>query len=80
MVVASAKLTKKHQITIPSEVRRRLHLREGDVVYLAVEDDRVVLRAAQGGWTERTRGLGADMWRKAGGGAAVIDEERGSWE
>lgn len=80
MVVASAKLTSKHQITIPSEIRRQLHLEAGDVVYLTIEDDQVVLRAARGGWTESTRGLGADLWHREGGGTAVIDAERDSWK
>jgi AbrB family looped-hinge helix DNA binding protein len=80
MTVASAKLTHKHQITIPSEIRRRLDLRAGDVVYLAIEDDRVVLRAARGGWTESTRGLGAEVWRAEGGAEAAIGRERDSWE
>jgi AbrB family looped-hinge helix DNA binding protein len=80
MVVATAKLTDKFQITIPAEVRQRLGLKAGDSVYLAVEEDRVVLRSAQGGWTEAYRGLGADMWQEAGGGPAAIERERSSWE
>jgi aldehyde:ferredoxin oxidoreductase len=50
------------------------------VVYLAIEDDRVVLRAARGGWTESTRGLGAEVWRAEGGAEAAIGRERDSWE
>lgn len=80
MTVASAKLTTKYQITIPAEVRRRLDLAAGDVVYLTIEDGRVVLRSARGGWTQSTRGLGAEMWRAEGGGEAAIEKERGSWE
>lgn len=79
MVLSTAKLTEKYQITIPSEVRRRLGLRAGDVVYLALEGEKVVLRATQGGWTESTRGLGADLWREEGG-AAAIERERESWD
>lgn len=80
MILATAKLTDKHQITIPAEVRRRLGLGAGDVVVLALEGDQILLRAAHGGWTESSRGLGADMWRRAGGGEAVIERERESWE
>jgi len=80
MTVASAKLTRKHQITIPSEIRRRLDVKAGDVVYLTVEEDRVVLRAARGGWTESTRGLGAEIWRLEGGGDQAIRRERDSWD
>lgn len=79
MTVASTKLTSKYQITIPAEIRRRLHLEAGDVVYLTVEEGRVVLRAARGGWTESTRGLGAEVWRAEGGAEEAIERERRSW-
>lgn len=79
MVYSTAKLTDKYQITIPREVRRRLGLRAGDVIYLALEGEKVVLRGARGGWTESTRGLGADLWKEEGG-ANAIERERDSWE
>jgi AbrB family looped-hinge helix DNA binding protein len=80
MIVSTAKLTEKYQITIPTEVRRRLGLAAGDLIYLALEGGQVVLRAARGGWTESSRGLGADLWQAEGGGAAAIERERESWE
>ncbi|HEX7183139.1 MAG TPA: AbrB/MazE/SpoVT family DNA-binding domain-containing protein [Thermoanaerobaculia bacterium] len=79
MVLSIAKLTDEFQITIPSEVRRRLGLEAGALVYLAIEEEKVVLRAVRGGWTEATKGLGADLW-KAEGGTAAIERERESWE
>ena len=79
MVYSTAKLTDKYQITIPREVRRRLGLRAGDVIYLALEGEKIVLRGARGGWTEATRGLGADLWKEEGGTEA-IERERDSWE
>jgi AbrB family looped-hinge helix DNA binding protein len=80
MTVATAKLTDKFQITIPADVRRRLGLKAGDLVYLVEEEGRVVLRGMRGSWTESTRGLGADVWKEAGGGKAAIQAERDSWE
>lgn len=80
MVVSSAKLTDKFQITIPAEVRRKLGLRAGDVVLLSIDEGQVVLRGARGSWTEASRGLGGEVWKEAGGGAAVIEQERDSWE
>lgn len=56
MRATSAKLTRQYESTIPSKIWRRLHLKAGDVVQLTVEDGRVVLRAAHGGWTVSTRG------------------------
>lgn len=79
MVVSTAKLTQKHQITIPTEVRDLLRLKAGDVVYLAVEGDQVRLQSLPGGWTEGSRGLGADLWKKEGG-VAAIQAERDSWD
>lgn len=80
MAIAAAKLTEKFQITIPADVRRQLGLKAGDLVYLTVEEGRVVLRGTRGSWTESSRGLGADIWKEAGGGAAAIQAERDSWE
>lgn len=36
-------------------------------------------RAARDGWVESTRGLGADLSRREGGGTAAIQRERESW-
>jgi AbrB family looped-hinge helix DNA binding protein len=79
MVIATAKLTDKYQMTIPAAVRQQLGLKAGDAVYLVLEDGQVVLRSAPGGWTESSRGLGAEMWRQVGG-AEAIERERDSWE
>ena len=46
--MASATLTSKHQITIPSPVRRRLGLRQGDKILFAPDSD--------GGFTLRRAG------------------------
>ena len=80
MVLATAKLTEKFQITIPTEVRKRLSLHAGDLVYLALEGGQVVLRACPESWTESTRGLGAEVWSAEGGAEAAIERERESWE
>jgi AbrB family looped-hinge helix DNA binding protein len=79
MTASTAKLTEKFQITIPAEVRRRLGLKAGDRVYLVWEKGEVVLRAAAGGWTESSRGLGKELWRQVGG-VAAIESERSSWK
>jgi AbrB family looped-hinge helix DNA binding protein len=80
MVLTTAKLTEKFQITIPTEVRKRLGLKSGDLVYLALEEGQVLLRACPGSWTESSRGLGAEVWNAEGGAEAAIERERESWE
>jgi len=49
-VLAAAKVTEKHQITLPAEVRKHLGLAAGDLLLFAVEGGRAVLRAEKGGW------------------------------
>jgi hypothetical protein len=41
---------------------------------------RAVLRPVKGTRTERTVGLGKELWAAAGGGAAWIDRERDGWD
>ena len=38
-----AKVTSKGQITIPAEIRKKLHLKPGDKVLFIEEDDRVTV-------------------------------------
>lgn len=76
----TATLTDKYQITIPAAIRQALGLAAGDRVILRLDGDRAVLTAARGGWTAATRGLGAEMWRQAGGGTAAIERERDAWD
>lgn len=80
MVIAQARLTSKIQITIPAAVRKKLGLAPGDVVYLALEGERVVLRSLRRGWALGTAGLGEEVWRELGGAEAAIQNERRSWE
>jgi AbrB family looped-hinge helix DNA binding protein len=76
----AAKLTEKHQITLPAELRNRLGLAAGDLIVFALEGDRAVLRAEHGGWTEASRGLGAELWRTEGGGETGVERERNACE
>lgn len=67
-------------MTIPAAIRRLLGIAAGDMVIFSVEGGKVILRAAKGGWTESSRGLGAEVWKRAEGGAAALERERNSWE
>lgn len=57
----SGKLTIKHQVTIPRDVRQALDLKAGDEVTFALEDGRAVLRKVDRSEIEWSRFLQAQM-------------------
>lgn len=42
-----SRLSSKGQVTIPVEIREKLHLEPGDTVVYEIEDDRAILRRAE---------------------------------
>ena len=77
---ATAKLSSKHQITLPVAMVRRLGLEPGDHLAVRVEDDRIVLRPRPRDWVEYYRGRLRGVY---GSSVEEIDEyirkERESW-
>jgi AbrB family looped-hinge helix DNA binding protein len=59
----SAKVSTKHQITLPSDARRRLGIEPGDRLTVEVREDALVLRRRPAYASERLRGLGAHVWK-----------------
>lgn len=76
-----AKISSKHQITLPVEAVRRLGLEPGDRLAVRVEDDRIVLRPQPRDWVEYYKGRFRGVY---GSAAEEIDEyirkERESWQ
>jgi AbrB family looped-hinge helix DNA binding protein len=76
-----ATLTRKSQITIPAEVRRRLGIGPGDkVVVEFAEDGRAVLVPFRRSVVESMVGLGAELRRDAGDGVAALNRDRDTWD
>jgi antitoxin ChpS len=78
--VATAKLSSKHQITLPVAMVRRLGLEPGDRLAVGVEGDRIVLRPQPRDWVEYYHGRLKGVY---GSTIAEMDEyvrkERASW-
>jgi AbrB family looped-hinge helix DNA binding protein len=78
--VAVAKLSSKHQITLPVDVVRRLGLEPGDRLAVGIEEDRIVLRPRPRDWVEYYHGRLKGVY---GSTVEEIDEyvrrERESW-
>ncbi|MBA2569775.1 MAG: AbrB/MazE/SpoVT family DNA-binding domain-containing protein [Chloroflexi bacterium] len=69
----SVKVSSKHQISLPSEARRRLGIEPGDRLSVEVADDALVLRVRPDRPSERLRGLGRESW----GGLDPVAHVRG---
>ena len=58
----SVKVSTKHQIVVPSAVRRQLGIKAGDRLEVRIEDGDVVLHPRPAKASERLRGLGKGMY------------------
>lgn len=62
VVMLSVKVSSKHQISVPSEARKRLGIEAGDRLSVEVRDDEIVLRRRPPRASDRLRGLGSEIW------------------
>ena len=61
-MVLSVKVSTKHQIVVPSAVRRQLGIHAGDRLEVRVEDGDIVLHPRLPKASERLSGLGRGMY------------------
>jgi len=74
----SVKVSTKHQIVVPSAVRRELGIKAGDRLEVRVEGGDVVLHPRPAKASERLRGLGKGMYGPDP--VAYVRELRDEWE
>jgi len=74
----SVKVSIKHQIVVPSAVRRELGIKAGDRLEVRVEGGDVVLHPRPAKASERLRGLGKGMYGPDP--VAYVRELRDEWE
>ena len=76
----TAKLSQKYQIVVPKEVRERLRLHAGSRVEIySIDEDSALLTKRPAASTQVMKGLGKDVWKRAGGASRYIKQERASW-
>jgi AbrB family looped-hinge helix DNA binding protein len=73
------KVSSRHQIAIPSSVRRQLGIEAGDYLRVEVCDGQVVLTPEPRDAARMMRGLHKEIWEGVDV-EAYIKELRGSWE
>jgi AbrB family looped-hinge helix DNA binding protein len=75
----TVKVSSKHQISLPSAVRRRLGIEAGDRLTVEVLDDAMVLRRRPDRASDRMRGIGRHIWD----GVDPVDrirDDRQAWD
>ena len=73
----TVKLSGKHQIVIPREVRKQLGLAAGDGLLVEVRGNTIVLVPRPRSYAKRLRGLHKEVWRDVDAKTFVRDERKG---
>jgi AbrB family looped-hinge helix DNA binding protein len=73
------KVSRKNQIAVPSEVRKKLGIQAGDVLTVDIRDGEIVLRKDPESWADRFYGLHKEIWEGIDP-MEYIRQERASWD
>lgn len=80
MKPVTTKLSSRGQVVLPKEMREELDLKEGDLLVIEVDQEGLHLTPIPRRFSEWTRGLGKEVWRRAGGTEAYLRRERDAWD
>lgn len=80
MEIATIRLGSKAQVVIPKKARLAIGLYEGGTATLVYEQGQGILLGDPKLYGRLLRGLGKDIWKKAGGGEKYLQQERSAWE
>ncbi len=79
--MSSPSLSSKYQIVIPRDVRRAMHLTAGTRIWIqSIDSDRAILVKEPADHVKSMKGMGKDVWKKLGGGASYLKNERAVWD
>jgi len=73
----TVKLSAKHQIVIPREVRKQLGLAAGDGLLVEIRGNTIVLVPRPRSYAKRLRGLHKEIWSGVDAKAYVREERKG---
>jgi AbrB family looped-hinge helix DNA binding protein len=72
------KVSKRHQIALPSAARQALGIAAGDRLLVDVQDNLLILLPAPESYTARLSGLHGEVWAEADS-ADYLEQERAAW-
>lgn len=73
------KVISKHQIAVPSAIRKELQLNPDDRLLAQVRDGVIVLVPDRGDAVDQSHGLYRDLWHDVDA-QAFVNQERVAWE
>lgn len=74
----TVRVSKRYQISLPSAVRKRLGIKQGDRLVVEVKGDMMILRREPRGYVDHLSGLHQEIWRHVDVDA-YLDGERMGW-
>jgi AbrB family looped-hinge helix DNA binding protein len=77
-MAGTVKVSKRHQISVPSAVRKRLGIKEGDRLLVEVKGDMMILLREPRDYVDRLSGLHEEIWCDVDVDA-YLDGERMGW-
>jgi AbrB family looped-hinge helix DNA binding protein len=73
----SVKISRRNQIAVPSQARKRLNIRSGDRLLVDIQDGLIVLLPQPRRYTSALAGLHREIWK--GAEESYLDRERQAW-
>lgn len=72
-------VSSRNQIVVPAEVRKKLGIKSGDRLLMGVRGNLIYLIPEPKNYSERLRGLHAEIWEGIDPNE-YLRQERGAWE
>jgi AbrB family looped-hinge helix DNA binding protein len=79
MIESIVKMSSKHQIVIPSKIRKTLSIEAGDLLLCRIQDGEILLRPKPKSYSRYLRGLHKEVWSDVDV-LQYTKQERKSWE
>jgi AbrB family looped-hinge helix DNA binding protein len=78
MTEETVRLSRKNQIVVPKDARKKLGLSSGDELIVRVDKDIIIMKPKPRNYTEFMRGLHKEIWRRTDA-SLYVEKERQAW-
>jgi len=78
MTTTTVKVSSKYQIAVPQMARKKLNIKQGDLLLVDVQDGVIVLIPRPKRYTDHLQGLHSEIWKDIDV-EKYLNGERGAW-